>query len=203
MRSPRAHPRVRGDDLGMPGEREVAAGSPPRARGRRRQGPVRRGCHGLTPACAGTTMWSLPVRPLSWAHPRVRGDDKMASCAESGATGSPPRARGRPGRVDQLRPGQGLTPACAGTTSPSSWRRRRWRAHPRVRGDDDTADEMIEDLDGSPPRARGRREPPHRVVGRERLTPACAGTTRRRLGLVVACGAHPRVRGDDTWEGDS
>ena len=112
----RAHPRVRGDDGEAAVPVDVPGGSPPRARGRRRERHGVADLGGLTPACAGTTHGPQTGRNPERAHPRVRGDDHGTACRRRGAPGSPPRARGRPPppRPPGTRPG--LTPACAGTT---------------------------------------------------------------------------------------
>ena len=194
----RAHPRVRGDVLSerwfVGGDR----GSPPRARGRPVPDSFEGTDDGLTPACAGTSWrWWVAMR-RRWAHPRVRGDVCMSLALRRPFRGSPPRARGRPGCVRGLRPGHGLTPACAGTSvslcppQPPSW------AHPRVRGDVVTGGLVDKVGTGSPPRARGRQTVgPHDDFGGG-LTPACAGTSPSCCSVGSRWWAHPRVRGDVT-----
>ena len=177
----------------------VTGGSPPRARGPHvaGRGPAR--LSGITPACAGTAS-STPHRARSIRdHPRVRGDRSCFHPRYSTMQGSPPRARG-PQQVQQrVSGGRGITPACAGTASPTPPSSPTSTDHPRVRGDRVVdAAEAAQDQ-GSPPRARG----PHAGLGAggglPGITPACAGTacwpapTRRRRG------DHPRVRGDRTW----
>src|SRR5690606_39374100 len=67
-------PRVRGDDRLEAGVVISPAGTPPRARGRRRAGWSGGTCVGNTPACAGAT-WPRATAPRVPAeHPRVRGD---------------------------------------------------------------------------------------------------------------------------------
>ena len=174
---PRAHPRVRGDDLRVDLDNGRAFGSPPRARGRL---PHQTGClaaPGLTPAGAGTTL--------------------RRCCRWRGRAGSPPRARGRRGDVGHGVSFRGLTPECAGTTVVSHLAHFWEGAHPRVRGDDSCRPSLPTRRKGSPPRARGRRPgrtPRRRTKG---LTPACAGTTSRWRTMTHSARAHPRVRGDD------
>ncbi len=89
--------------------------------------------------------------------------------------------------------------------------------HPRVRGDDGDGRMKAHTYNGSPPRARGRRQvrlqqdhvvrftpacagtTPRAATARHgrRFTPACAGTTRRPGPPMTAAAVHPRVRGDD------
>ena len=50
---------------------------------------------------------------------------------------------------------------------------------------------------GSPPHARGRPRPRFRTGGRCRITPACAGKTRRNPYRLRRLWDHPRMRGED------
>ena len=172
-----AHPRVRGDVVGVSVIAWFLSGSPPRARGRRpgRPRPLIRG--GLTPACAGTSRGRHHVavprtgspprargRPWSWsgstrctgAHPRVRGDVTFSGCPEGSPRGSPPRARGRPLSSWITISLRGLTPACAGTSDLGDPGPVCGGAHPRVRGDVYRPNVTQNTSGGSPPRARGR-----------------------------------------------
>ena len=77
-RAPRmraVHPHVRGDDqvIGRAGRR--AAGSPPRAWGRRCRGRRTRRQRRFTPTCVGTTRAERTRRLRRAVHPHVRGDD--------------------------------------------------------------------------------------------------------------------------------
>ena len=171
------HPRVRGDDRGRPRSTGSGCGTPPRARGRRLANYLAVCVGWNTPACAGTTRTPRPGSIRCLEHPRVRGDDLMRFRPIGWYGGTPPRARGRPARSRHRRADQGNTPACAGTTWWTCWRRS-WRGeHPRVRGDDVPHCLNAHRLTGTPPRARGRRITPARAVGTSWNTPACAGTT--------------------------
>jgi len=107
---------VGGADLAWVATHDIAAGTPPRGRGR--LWPLRVGApqHGNTPAWAGPT----PQRPGRWRrageHPRVGGADFSQVMQEHDYRGTPPRGRGRltgnPGEPDPL----GNTPAWAGPT---------------------------------------------------------------------------------------
>ena len=191
-----AHPRVRGDVVGDGEQKRLGEGSPPRARGRRRAGSWIQRARGLTPACAGTSDGSRDVSRGVRAHPRVRGDVRPWRARWRAPAGSPPRARGRP-YPRRGNPGDhGLTPACAGTSSPTPTLGGPTRAHPRVRGDVPPAHRDQAPESGSPPRARGRQEeiPVGSTV--QGLTPACAGTSHD--GSVEMCesgGSPPRARG--------
>ena len=138
--------------------------------------PRSRPSHGLTPACAGTSV-------------ELERIDTMYR-------GSPPRARGRHVLRMPRRFTEGLTPACAGTSPLLLDHHFPPRAHPRVRGDVGSRGSRACLWRGSPPRARGRlqaeRDPEH-LRG---LTPACAGTSGMMRQPRGTRWAHPRVRGD-------
>ena len=91
----------------------------------------------------------------------------------------------------------GITPACAGKTELSSWKRDRLMDHPRMRGEDRLRRNWGSYTWGSPPHARGRLSgscPTLPVTG---ITPACAGKTRRTIFPVNTEPDHPRMRGED------
>ncbi len=153
------HPRVRGEH---PGHRPGCAGgggSPPRARGTRPRnaGATLRGR--ITPACAGNTISRCPYAPWSADHPRVRGEHAGTPQLASFDQGSPPRARGTPfrGVLPQIQ--AGITPACAGNTSPSVELYYDGADHPRVRGEHAACPVSWRWSGGSPPRARGTPRP--------------------------------------------
>ena len=173
----RAHPRVRGDIDTYLYNGRPTWGSPPRARGHPARRRRRRREGGLTPACAGTS--GRPARGAAgWrAHPRVRGDVSENPWRRHLQKGSPPRARGRRRCLGQRPAPPGLTPACAGTSHSGWWTGSAARAHPRVRGDVSPPDRHTVKLQGSPPRARGRRSSTQSRRPRCGLTPACAGTS--------------------------
>ena len=196
-RGPLEHPRVRGDDIPIPLRGNASSGTPPRARGRRQRRPRHDGAGRNTPACAGTTSGAITAWAWRAEHPRVRGDDEAAGHMVPAGVGTPPRARGRPGRGRDRRPGRRNTPACAGTTvvpTRPSWVR---TEHPRVRGDDLSTSIRNSACSGTPPRARGRQDTRMRLLSGTRNTPACAGTTRSGGTRVSRVREHPRVRGDD------
>ena len=129
----------------------------------------------------------------------MRGEDTFATDGCGMVPGSPPHARGRhllPHPQVRL---SGITPACAGKTSPlpprasSSW------DHPRMRGEDDRRHTSPCPLTLSPPHARGRRDFLPLLLGNPRITPACAGKTiRNSIGGVFGDGSPPHARGRRT-----
>ena len=191
-----AHPRVGGDGIDAPSDAAGDAGSPPRGRGRQVAiGVVPVGV-GLTPAWAGTAKPS-PIAPSDGrAHPRVGGDGRTKSPENPTLEGSPPRGRGRRFGIEWQRPGDGLTPAWAGTACRQSAVRSPGGAHPRVGGDGLLDGLKVGAQTGSPPRGRGRLPECPLRLPRAGLTPAWAGTARRLATRQQRLRAHPRVGGD-------
>ncbi len=171
-----AHPRSRGDHQWTAPLSPGSCGSPPLARGPRVHFPLPAAVCRLTPARAGTTSWSDVPRTCSAAHPRSRGDHDAIAKQDNSTHGSPPLARGPPGRHRPHRHRRRLTPARAGTTKTRRSTGSVDSAHPRSRGDH--------------PR------PGVLAHHQRRLTPARAGTTKTRRSTGSVDSAHPRSRGD-------
>ena len=88
------HPRVCGEYILILSEREGEAGSPPRVRGIHFHPPFVRGKSGITPACAGNTLFKSIDDDLFQDHPRVCGEYHKAGHCFGFDLGSPPRVRG-------------------------------------------------------------------------------------------------------------
>ena len=149
------HPRLRGEHCNSMCSWSNHHGSPPPARGARRSSPTAAWSCRITPACAGSTRTGRSRRTMDSDHPRLRGEHHASDGANSIISGSPPPARGAHAHVRQARRGPRITPACAGSTSPSRSATTRARDHPRLRGEHDTADKTARRRFGSPPPARG------------------------------------------------
>ena len=152
-----AHPRSRGENLGVSGEGIAETGSSPLTRGKLDgAGPVGVGL-GLIPAHAGKTVGTL------------RGG--------AAAAGSSPLTRGkRPGR-DCRQDLQGLIPAHAGKTGQFRRDHALQRAHPRSRGENPTLLITTPHVQGSSPLTRGKLVPALLQLLGEGLIPAHAGKT--------------------------
>ena len=191
------HPRMRGEDATVQVQQALDDGSPPHARGRRPIAYGQKGRCGITPACAGKT-WTLPRMTVALGdHPRMRGEDLAQRVTAMITTGSPPHARGRLQDDDRRLPGGGITPACAGKTVFGCCRGCGAWDHPRMRGEDAATAATLAGIVGSPPHARGRRLPARSSRARRRITPACAGKTRRHESSISSQTDHPRMRGED------
>ena len=150
----------------------------------------------ITPACAGTTSVFLSPRISTWDHPRVCGNHLLIIVAIIAVMGSPPRVR-EPLEYERRADGRdGITPACAGTTStclrPSGNR----RDHPRVCGNHPTASCRVMPFAGSPPRVREPLFNVDNMRSETRITPACAGTTSKLISASLILRDHPRVCGN-------
>ena len=191
---------MRGEDDPVDGHCPHPGGSPPHARGRRRPPHAQNVARRITPACAGKTPAVDRPRHPEQDHPRMRGEDKSSRKRRFAMSGSPPHARGRrglfvhnPTRVPDHPRMRGedrgvhlsdlvrrITPACAGKTPNASRRHAYLQDHPRMRGEDALAEGTCDEIQGSPPHARGRlgTRQENQIVGR--ITPACAGKTSNR-----------------------
>ena len=116
--------------------------------------------------------------------------------SSSHSRGSPPRARGTPCRGQRPAGRLRITPACAGNTGPRSVRSGGGADHPRVRGEHGYRGSGRSSYSGSPPRARGTLSQVALLQQVCRITPACAGNTRRRRSGHGRQRDHPRVRGE-------
>src|SRR5690606_19871738 len=116
----------------------------------------------ITPASAGST------------------DTRVAMYYRSALGGSPPRPRGALTSGVPPAPSVGITPASAASTVIRDAEYRAASDHPRVRGEHDQEGPLMPSSIGSPPRPRGARG--RRGCGclETRITPASAGSTRRR-----------------------
>ena len=89
----------------------------------------------------------------------MRGEDISAAAHARLRKGSPPHARGRHADQEAFGYSTGITPACAGKTHAGFIGWFRGSDHPRMRGEDPLGDAEHVHGVGSPPHARGRRQP--------------------------------------------
>ena len=110
--------------------------------------------------------------------------------------GSPPHVRGKDANVALFNPAMGITPACAGKSTPRSGTSSRPRDHPRMCGEKAHARCAAASAEGSPPHMRGKGSGRRRCCSRFRITPAYAGK-RSDLGCTGRSEQdHPRVCGE-------
>ena len=161
-------------------------GSSPLTRGKRPTRKPRPPIRGLIPAHAGKTRRHNYHQGSRWAHPRSRGENATRASAPSHEAGSSPLTRGKPAAVVMSRDWPGsprpqlprLIPAHAGKTVQQRRGGKFGGAHPRSRGENESA--------GDARHNHGR------------LIPAHAGKTAPRSYAVPHTTAHPRSRGENT-----
>ena len=123
--------------------------------------------------------------------------EKDAGLLQVPATkGSPPRVRGKVPSHSCIVISARITPACAGKSRCTLKIEHSEQDHPRVCGEKSFAFQKHPEIQGSPPRVRGKGSNHIPVVGDKGITPACAGKSSwteagRRQG-----GDHPRVCGE-------
>ena len=129
------HPRVCGEKLHCSSPAPVAAGSPPRVRGKAAGASVGRLVVGITPACAGKSMRCRMLHKTHWDHPRVCGEKLSFGTVAQIPLGSPPRVRGKEVQIEQTGVRAGITPACAGKSCQAGQESRGAQDHPLVCGE--------------------------------------------------------------------
>ncbi len=70
--------------------------------------------------------------------------------------------------------------------------------HPRLRGENSSTETDMEVVKGSPPLARGKHRSYRVACVARRITPACAGKTRRSIYVRKITQDHPRLRGENS-----
>ncbi len=159
----------------------ASGGSPPRARGAVDLLNLTERLRRITPACAGSSHAHGAGACHDMDHPRVRGEQLTKAREKDRRQGSPPRARGAERCQDALGVQDGITPACAGSSSTNKSSNPWKRDHLRVRGEQQPLHLLRVLQEGSPPRARGAEVVDHRLQVRGGITPACAGSRVHRV----------------------
>ena len=134
----------------------ILIGSPPLARGKERRKENELSRVGITPACAGKSLWWNGAISMNRDHPRLRGEKKAGFLKGSRKWGSPPLARGKEAHSELRSVFPRITPACAGKSLPLLKIFVRYRDHPRLRGEKLPLSEIKSCQKGSPPLARGK-----------------------------------------------
>ena len=171
-------------------------GSPPRVRGKAFGFPRLIPGLGITPAHAGKSPCSGWGWASRWDHPRACGEKPAAASSRTHTTGSPPRVRGKAGRLAKALAALWITPACAGKSSHPYYTTLPRGDHPRVCGE--KVSEMITPTSkaGSPPRMRGKDRPVFHRQPTAGITPAHAGKSAIREPPAGNGGDHPRACGE-------
>ncbi len=191
------HPRVGGEDICLGTSAGVAGGTPPRRRGGREQLRTTGHDERNTPASAGRTRCTRRSPLPAAEHPRVGGEDVSYEKKENPVHGTPPRRRGGPPPESRGRTGRRNTPASAGRTTAATPRPYAGPEHPRVGGEDISAQKYTILPSGTPPRRRGGRSTRWGRSAARRNTPASAGRTTHTTAVWPPRTEHPRVGGED------
>ena len=171
-------------------------GSPPLARGTVAVPIAVTMSMGITPACAGNSQRDRRRASRLRDHPRLRGEQQAVAAGYLLSQGSPPLARGTAAELDLRLVCEGITPACAGNSSIPLVSKRRYRDHPRLRGEQALSSWLVSGDVGSPPLARGTAKSTRSSCRTARITPACAGNSVLGEDAVGGQGDHPRLRGE-------
>ena len=150
------HPRVCGEKPGCITGSSGSPGSPPRVRGKVDNVRCWKADSGITPACAGKRHLPATFVPVQRDHPRVCGEKIPRPETAYNDWGSPPRVRGKAGKLLWCVIVRGITPACAGKRAPFQKMSTPGRDHPRVCGEKAQYIVVIFCPQGSPPRVRGK-----------------------------------------------
>ena len=151
----RDHPRVCGEKVRRLARIINCNGSPPRVRGKAKRITVPSASVGITPACAGKSIWHPTPETPRWDHPRVCGE----KCDCDG----------------HMMASFGITPACAGKSADCRPHSQADEDHPRVCGEKVLEERMKVNNWGSPPRVRGKAVLLAHDGEQLGITPACAG----------------------------
>ena len=150
---------------------------------------------GIIPAHAGLTRGQSSAIRLKRDHPRACGAHVINNSADEVAKGSSPRMRGSRVVPFAISCSDGIIPAHAGLTAPSSTPASSCRDHPRACGAHAPSSRPRHPRPGSSPRMRGSRIDSFGIICAIGIIPAHAGLT-----LAICCvsgliGDHPRACG--------
>ena len=192
-----AHPRSRGENCPAAGILRRWWGSSPLTRGKQDTNRRLRAGTRLIPAHAGKTALAALGIAICGAHPRSRGENKIAGAFFNSEAGSSPLTRGkRTERTDRIFR-SGLIPAHAGKTAFTPRAGPSRAAHPRSRGENSITRIKSCTMPGSSPLTRGKQAVRPLGPRDERLIPAHAGKTTRASTRPSMIAAHPRSRGEN------
>ena len=195
-RSPRDHPRSRGEYPLLRDAITAVAGSSPLSRGIHVTDYDFIRARRIIPALAGNTGAASRDQAKAWDHPRSRGEYPRCYRTSDHSAGSSPLSRGirlfiPPGRVRNR-----IIPALAGNTGCGVVFRHPHGDHPRSRGEYSPSTTPTYRSWGSSPLSRGIRSWccfPSVGLG---IIPALAGNTKQPCRACPPRGDHPRSRGE-------
>ena len=110
--------------------------------------------------------------------------------------GSSPHVRGAQHEALHDRDGEGIIPACAGSTKRSPGMTSTGRDHPRMCGEHKASSTFFQMARGSSPHVRGALHGGHGLGNGRGIIPACAGSTGRSCHRHRSGRDHPRMCGE-------
>ena len=153
---PPEHPRVCGENPPDLLKSTLLSGTSPRMRGKpAAQGPLGRWRRNI-PAYAGKTTNRSSVRGCAAEHPRVCGENLIATLSKLHPRGTSPRMRGKRLPTDNANPYMRNIPAYAGKTDTERTPSCLSKEHPRVCGENPQRLARDDYQRGTSPRMRGK-----------------------------------------------
>ena len=154
------------------------------------------GTVGIIPACAGNSSISHTGCLGHGDHPRVCGEQAVATIWRCGRTGSSPRVRGTDENGNVVGDVIGIIPACAGNSVKCRGHTQASTDHPRVCGEQYVFYTHTAYVLGSSPRVRGTAVITVSIFILPRIIPACAGNRHTKRSRISKARDHPRVCGE-------
>ena len=213
----RDHPRMCGEHTITLTNGDKQQGSSPHVRGAHGALHGLASCHGIIPACAGSTQACWIERSFRWDHPRMCGEHRLRHLRPQdphgiipACAGSTSRCRGwsRSTRDHPRMCGEhngllwvgdcqvGIIPACAGSTTPWACRSHRHRDHPRMCGEHTERVGDSKGKQGSSPHVRGAPRPCGPCGRWSGDHPRmCGEHSTVPFGAIARRGSSPHVRG--------
>ena len=153
----------------------------------------------ITPAHAGKSWQKSLSAAVGRDHPRTRGEKVIVPNVVDVYPGSPPHTRGK---VDPKAAGKselGITPAHAGKSHRCTSLQKRFRDHPRTRGEKFRRNYELGFPVGSPPHTRGKASCISATTASTGITPAHAGKSVKSGFKLAHWWDHPRTRGEKVF----
>ena len=190
------HPRLCGEKK-MPASGFCSLkGSPPPMRGKALLSLIHFIFFRITPAYAGKRRVKIPIAKCPQDHPRLCGEKYFSFSVLQYVPGSPPPMRGKelkkPPSSGVLR----ITPAYAGKSGCTDGHCSRILDHPRLCGEKQRKQDLIDKSSGSPPPMRGKAISSRRSPTAPGITPAYAGKSSFALDGAEVAKDHPRLCGE-------
>ena len=173
----RVHPSSRGENVRALAFVVPMVGLSPLTRGKPLMRGDSRSSARLIPAHTGKTRPRRRRHSARRAHPRSRGENPKTRSDRLLDPGSSPLTRGKLSFCNVRDVAFRLIPAHAGKTTVRQTGRRRFRAHPRSRGENDAGYQPEQVAEGSSPLTRGKLLNALAPLIPVRLIPAHAGKT--------------------------